>query len=172
MSQQKKPLQEVASSSDALKTARSEPLHQTPASRQSMDFIRSLVLDLPIQTQRPENIGMNFEKMLETQLESEVRKLEKTKDPVDYVSFDIPLLIRVFELVREGIKSDVELHILVERIVSLKNQGILTMSDYKAISGSNPQGTSREGDSVTSSTFSGDTQNESLNSLKKLAGIR
>ena len=58
MSQQKKPLQEVASSSDALKTARSEPLHQTPASRQSMDFIRSLVLDLPIQTQRPENIGM------------------------------------------------------------------------------------------------------------------
>ena len=43
-------LNEIASSAEALKTARSEPIQQEAAPRPSMDFIRSLILDLPIQT--------------------------------------------------------------------------------------------------------------------------
>jgi hypothetical protein len=52
MSPNKTSLHEVASDANALKIARSEPIQQEEAPRQTMDFIRSLVLDLPIQTTR------------------------------------------------------------------------------------------------------------------------
>jgi hypothetical protein len=166
-------LREVAESTVAVQTARSEPIQQEPAPTQSMDFIRSLVLDLPVQRYKetPVSENMNIERMLETQLEIEARKGEK-KDVTDHVSFDVPTLIRVFELVREGIKSDVELHDLVERLVALRGKGVLTMDDYDAIAGGNTNGTDRENDTVTSATPMGDTQNESLDLIKKLAGIR
>ena len=168
MSTNKTSLHEVAVNSDALKTARSEPIQQETAPRQSMDFIRSLVLDIPVQTERPVSEGLNLEQMLEAQLEAEARK----SDPIDHVSFDVPTLIRVFELVREGIKSDVDLHNLVERIVALKNKGVLTMQDYSDIAGGNPDGTTREHDPITTRPIASDHQTESIDSLKKLAGIR
>jgi hypothetical protein len=172
MSQNKSPLHEVATNSDAVKTARSEPIQQETAPKQSMDFIRSLVLDIHDQADRPVSEGLNLEKMLGIQLEAEARRIGKEQDPIDHVSFDIPTLIRVFELVREGIKSDVELHNLVERIVALKDQGVLTMQNYSDIAGGNPDGTTREKDSITSLPVAGDHQNESLDLIKKLAGIR
>ena len=52
MSPNKTSLNEIASGSDAIKTARNEPIQQAETPRQSMDFIRSLVLDIPIQTTR------------------------------------------------------------------------------------------------------------------------
>lgn len=52
MSPNKTSLNEIASGSNAIKTARAEPIQQEDAPRQSMDFIRSLVLDIPIQTMR------------------------------------------------------------------------------------------------------------------------
>ena len=52
MSQNKSPLNEIASGAEAIKTARAEPIQQADAPRQTMDFIRSLVLDLPIQSTR------------------------------------------------------------------------------------------------------------------------
>ena len=74
------------------------------------------------------------------------------KDRQDFVSFDIPLLIRLFELVREDIKTDKDLHDLVERILSVKNMGILTMDQYEKIATAH--------------------QGQELESIKKLAGIR
>jgi hypothetical protein len=52
MSPNKTSLNEIASGSNAIKTARAEPIQQVEAPRQTMDFIRSLVLDIPIQTTR------------------------------------------------------------------------------------------------------------------------
>jgi hypothetical protein len=57
---------------------------------------------------------------------------EKT-NAKDTVTFDIPLLIRVLELTREKIKSDIDLHKMVERLINLRNKGVLTMNDYKLI---------------------------------------
>ena len=51
-------------------------------------------------------------------------------DKKDVVSFDIPLLIRVLEYTREDLKSDVNLHKMVERLISIRNKGALTMADY------------------------------------------
>lgn len=173
MSPERTSLREVAESTVAVQTARAEPIQQAPAPKQSMDFIRSLVLDIPVQTyvETPVSENMNIERMLETQLEIEARKNEKT-DQTDHVTFDIPTLIRVFELVREGIKSDVELHDLVERLIAMRDKGVLTMNDYPAIAGGNPNGTDREGDTITSAKLAGDQQSESIDFLKKLAGIK
>jgi hypothetical protein len=54
-------------------------------------------------------------------------------DAKDTVTLDIPLLIRTLELAREDIKSDAELHKMVERLLDLKNKPELTMDDYAYI---------------------------------------
>lgn len=59
--------------------------------------------------------------------------LVERADAKDTVTFDIPLLIRVLELTREKIKSDVDLHKMVERLIKIRRKGILTMQDYKLI---------------------------------------
>jgi hypothetical protein len=51
-------------------------------------------------------------------------------DKKDVISFDIPLLIRVLEYTREDLKSDVNLHKMVERLITIRNKGTLTMADY------------------------------------------
>jgi hypothetical protein len=56
-------------------------------------------------------------------------------DKKDIIAFDIPLLIRVFELVREDIKTDVDLHKVVERLIDIRHRGTLTMDDYNYIAG-------------------------------------
>ena len=169
MTQQKSKLQEVAAGNKAVKAARSEPIQQEQP-KQSMDFIRSLMLDIPIQTtrQQPVSESFNLESMLMAQLEAEASKREKTPDQTDHVSFDIPLLIRILEHAREGIKSDVELHDMVERIVALRTQGVLNMTDYAAISGGDIEGTDKE---HAPQAFAGQQQGESIDWLKKLAGL-
>ena len=56
-------------------------------------------------------------------------------DKKDTVTFDIPLLIRTLELAREDLKSDADLHRVVERLINIRNRGALTMYDYNYISG-------------------------------------
>lgn len=92
------------------------------------------------------------------------QNVKEMRDSKDFVSMDIPLLIRVFELVREDIKTDMDLHNLVEQLLSMKNLGVLTMDQYEKIA----------------SAFSGQDsgqehmpeQNTELESVLKLAGIR
>jgi len=43
------------------------------------------------------------------------------------------LLIRVLELAREDIKSDMDLHRVVEKLINIRNKGMLTMKDYNYI---------------------------------------
>jgi DNA polymerase III sliding clamp (beta) subunit (PCNA family) len=54
-------------------------------------------------------------------------------DKQDSVTMDIPLLIRTLELAREDVKSDAELHHVVENLLKLKNKKVLTMDDYDYI---------------------------------------
>jgi hypothetical protein len=89
---------------------------------------------------------------------------KEMKDKQDFVSFDIPLLIRVFELVREDIKTDKDLHDLVERLLSMKNKGVLTMDQYEEIA-SAYQG--QDSGQMVAPEKGGE-----LESIKKLAGIR
>jgi len=85
---------------------------------------------------------------------AKAQNIKEMQDQQDYVSMDIPLLIRLFELVREDVKSDQDLHDLVEKILSVKNMGILSMDQYDKIA----------------SEYSG--QAAELESIRKLAGIK
>jgi hypothetical protein len=50
---------------------------------------------------------------------------------MDNVTMDIPLLIRLFEWAKEEAKTDVDLHIVAERLEQMS--GPLGMKDYAAI---------------------------------------
>ena len=54
-------------------------------------------------------------------------------DKKDTVTVDIPLLIRILELAREDIKTDMDLHRVVERLIDIRDKGTLTMHDYNFI---------------------------------------
>ena len=54
-------------------------------------------------------------------------------DKKDTVTLDIPLLIRVLELAREDIKTDMDLHRVVEKLINIRKKGMLTMKDYNYI---------------------------------------
>lgn len=59
--------------------------------------------------------------------------VNESVDKKDTVILDIPLLIRVLELAREDIKTDMDLHRVVEKLISIRNKGVLTMDDYNTI---------------------------------------
>lgn len=60
-------------------------------------------------------------------------ELSEETDKKDMVCFDIPLLIRVLEFTREDMKTDIELHNMVERLINMRETYPLTMKEYDAI---------------------------------------
>jgi hypothetical protein len=91
-----------------------------------MEFIKSL-------TRKTVKESISYEDALLARLEKEADRAANI-DKIDTVTLDVPLLIRVFELVREDVKTDMDLHNLVERMLSIKDKGVLTMDDYETIS--------------------------------------
>jgi hypothetical protein len=61
------------------------------------------------------------------------RDMTEAVDKKDTITFDIPLLIRVLEFAREDLKSDINLHKMVERLLSIRGRGVLTMNEYGRI---------------------------------------
>jgi len=58
------------------------------------------------------------------------------EDPIDTITMDVPLFIRVLEYAREDAQADMDLHDLAEKAISLgKERGILQMDDYDEIVG-------------------------------------
>jgi hypothetical protein len=54
-------------------------------------------------------------------------------DQKDMICMDIPLLIRVLEFTREDMKTDIELHNMVERLINMRENVPLDMSHYDEI---------------------------------------
>ena len=59
--------------------------------------------------------------------------LKEAVDKEDTITFDIPLLIRMFEYAREDAKTDMDLHKVTEKLISIRDKGTLTMADYDFI---------------------------------------
>ena len=59
--------------------------------------------------------------------------IAEATDKNDTVILNIPLLIRVLELAREDIKTDMDLHRVVEKLINIRKKGVLTMKDYNTI---------------------------------------
>ena len=60
-------------------------------------------------------------------------ELNEETDEVDTITVDIPLMIRLLELAREDVKTDMELHKITERLIEIRGKGMLSMEDYDFI---------------------------------------
>jgi rRNA maturation endonuclease Nob1 len=122
-----------------------------------MDFIRSLQTEKTVVQE-----ARSFEEIMFARLEKAANKIAESNDDRDTITLDVPLLIRVFELVREGAKTDVDVHNITERLIAIKERGVLTMDDYGDIAGDITQGQIPE------------PQHEDIeiSALKALAGLR
>jgi hypothetical protein len=61
-------------------------------------------------------------------------KLNEEFNPADKITLDVPLFIRLLEYAREDAKTDMDLHNVTEKVISLSTEDkILTMSDYNNI---------------------------------------
>ena len=59
---------------------------------------------------------------------------EKSNNPEDKVTLDIPLFIRMLEYAREDAKTDMDLHDVAEKAIALSASGkTLSMTDYNKI---------------------------------------
>jgi rRNA maturation endonuclease Nob1 len=122
-----------------------------------MDFIKSLPTEKTVVQE-----ARSFEEIMFARLEKAANKIAESNDDRDTITLDVPLLIRVFELVREGAKTDVDVHNITERLIAIKERGVLTMDDYGDIAGDITQGQIPE------------PQHEDIeiSALKALAGLR
>lgn len=59
---------------------------------------------------------------------------KKEENPIDTVTVDIPLMIRLLEYAKEDAKTDMDLHKVAENLVQLSKTGrTLDMTDYNSI---------------------------------------
>lgn len=69
----------------------------------------------------------------ERNFSSGVKLHGESVDKVDTITVDIPLMIRLLELAREDVKTDMELHKITERLIEIRGKGMLSMEDYDFI---------------------------------------
>jgi len=68
-------------------------------------------------------------------------KADPESNPIDKVTMDVPLLLRIMEYSKEDAQSDMDLHHVVEKLVSLSAGGqSLNMDNYNDIVGSVHEG--------------------------------
>ena len=63
----------------------------------------------------------------------EKKPVKEAVDEKDTVTLDIPLMIRIVEYAREDAKTDMDLHRIVENLINLRHEGVLTMDHYEQI---------------------------------------
>lgn len=56
---------------------------------------------------------------------------EEMEGGKDVVTMDMPFMIRIFELVRENIKTDEDLHHVADKLLDLSRDGPVTMDHYE-----------------------------------------
>jgi hypothetical protein len=88
----------------------------------------------------------------------------------DIIKMNVPLFLRLLELVREEVKDDVPLHTLTEIAVRLSNDHVMTMADYENILAYMSRG---EEDFTKDSDGYGDDESEDeLETIKRLGGMQ
>jgi len=63
----------------------------------------------------------------------EKKPVKEAVDEKDTVTLDIPLMIRIVEYAKEDAKTDMDLHRMVENLIDLRHEGVLTMEHYEQI---------------------------------------
>jgi len=88
----------------------------------------------------------------------------------DIIKLNVPLFLRLLELVREEVKDDVPLHTLTEIAVRLSNDHVMTMADYENILAYMSRGDedfTKDGDG-----YGNDESEDELETIKRLGGMQ
>jgi len=83
----------------------------------------------------------------------------------DIIKMNVPLFLRLLELVREEVKDDVPLHTLTEIAVRLSNDHVMSMDDYENILAYMSRGKHDFGDNGY------DESEAELETIKRLGGM-
>lgn len=85
------------------------------------------------------------------------------ENPQDKITLDVPLFIRLLEYAREDAKTDMDLHDVTERVISMSgNEETLTMDNYHAIVGGEATGGEQDASME---------EDQELGRLRSLAGL-
>jgi hypothetical protein len=121
-----------------------------------MDFIRNLSKKTVVKE------SLSYEDALLARLEQQSTKLQEAGNPIDVVTLDVPLLIRIMEYAREDAKTDMDLHNVAQHMIELsKSSQTLSMNDYEHIIG-------QQGSEEPAKTDEG----LDMQMIKMLAGIK
>ena len=61
---------------------------------------------------------------------------EEEENPIDAISMDVPLFIRMLEFAREDASTDMDLHDLAEKAIAMSAEGeVLSMDNYEDLVG-------------------------------------
>ena len=88
----------------------------------------------------------------------------------DIIKLNVPLFLRLLELVREEVKDDVPLHTLTEIAVRLSNDHVMTMADYENILAYMSRGD--EDFTKDSDGYGNDESEDELETIKRLGGMQ
>lgn len=107
---------------------------------------------------------------------------EEEENPVDTISVDVPLMLRIMEFAREDAADDMALHDVCEQLVKLSaEKGTLSMQDYNAVISTAPakeQGVAEDSQRVDSlvtdalKIMRGSELNDAVRALKTVLGDR
>jgi hypothetical protein len=77
---------------------------------------------------------LSAEKVIDIAKKTTGIKEEIKSDPIDVISMDVPLFIRLLEYAREDAKNDMDLHNVTQNVIELsKTKDTLQMGDYNDI---------------------------------------
>jgi hypothetical protein len=96
--------------------------------------------DIDSELEKQNKMNNNFFSNMKTKLdaialvhENDAPAVADQTDVVDTVTLDVPLLLRMLEYAKEDAKSDLDLHDVTERMISLAKTGTLSMQHYDDI---------------------------------------
>lgn len=84
----------------------------------------------------------------------------------DVIRMNVPLFLRLIELVREEVKDDVPLHTLTEIAVRLSNDHVMSMADYENILAYMSRG---DRDFTDGNSYS---EEDELETIKRIGGMQ
>jgi hypothetical protein len=84
---------------------------------------------------RAESVAMKENKQrVKEAIKKALTNAPTKENPIDTITLDVPLLIRIMEYSKEDAQTDMDLHKVAEKIIELSKQGkTLTMEDYSYI---------------------------------------
>lgn len=68
-----------------------------------------------------------------SRLSAPIRKIIALNDPIDTITLDVPLLMRLLEYAREDAQSDMDLHNVITNALKHKHMGPLGMEHYNVL---------------------------------------